>query len=102
MINYFINNGIIIGQGGKIMVGKTHKSIGYLIVLSLCCAIVGSFIGDLLKPYLPELLAKSFVISAGPLPIDLKVVNITFGFGINMNFMSIIGLIVALIIYKTH
>jgi hypothetical protein len=82
------------------MVGKASRGIGFLILLLLTFAIVGSFLGDLIKPYLPKILDLSFKIGAGPFPIDLKVLSISFGISINMNFMSIIGMIIALIVYK--
>jgi uncharacterized membrane protein len=82
------------------MVGKAGKSTGYLILLILICLIVGSFIGDILQPYIPKLLSKSFTVGAGPLPINLKFMSITFGFTLNMNLFSVLGLITALIIYR--
>lgn len=83
------------------MLGKGHN-IGYLLVLILSCAIAGSFLGDLLKPALPELLVHSFNIGVKPFLMDLKVLSITFGFTINMNIMSIIGVAVAFIIFGKH
>lgn len=84
------------------MVGKASKSTGFLILILLICAIIGSFIGDLLQPYVPQWLTKSFPLGAGPLPVNLKILSITFGITVSMNFFSILGLITGLIIYKRY
>lgn len=83
------------------MLGK-GRSIGHLLVLILSCAIIGSFIGEVLKPYLPALLVHSYNVGVGPFPINLKVLCITFGFTIDLNIMSIIGIAVALVIFMKH
>lgn len=80
------------------MLGKGH-SIGHLVVLIIVCAIAGSFVGDLLKPVLPKLLSGNFNIGVKPFLINLKVLSITFGFSISMNVMSIIGVIIAFVIF---
>ncbi|HBM79457.1 MAG: DUF4321 domain-containing protein [Clostridiales bacterium] len=81
------------------MVGKGYKSISNLIILLIICGIIGSFAGDLLKPYIPGLLSKNFNIGFGPLPINLKILSLTLGFSLNLNLFSMIGLVIALIIY---
>jgi hypothetical protein len=91
-----------LSKGEKSMLGKAHKNLGFLIILLLTCAIIGSFMGDILHPYLPKLLDKSFKLGTGPFLINLKVLEITFGFTINMNVMSILGIIAALVIYKRY
>jgi hypothetical protein len=88
-----------LAKGEKSMLGKGHKSVGSLIITLLTCAIIGSYIGDIFQPYMPKILAAGFTIGTGPFPINLKVINVTFGLTLSMNFMSIIGLIIALIIY---
>jgi hypothetical protein len=68
----------------------------------LTCAIIGSFIGDILSPYLPSLLSKSFEIGVKPFLINLKVLSITLGFTVSMNVMSVVGVVIALIIFGKH
>lgn len=82
------------------MVGRAYKGIGLLILLLITCAVIGSFLGDLLQPYIPGLFTKTFRLGVGPFPIDLKVLNVTFGLTIYMNLMSIIGLVSGFVIYK--
>lgn len=84
------------------MVGKAYKSVGFLFLLLLSCTIIGSFIGYMMEPILPAFLTRSFTASAGPFPIDLKFLSMTFGLAINMNIFSIIGLIAGLVIYKRY
>lgn len=82
------------------MVGKVHRGTGLLVLLILVFAITGSFLGELLQPYIPLFLTKSFILGIGPLPINLRVINATFGLTVKMNVMSIIGIIVGLVVYK--
>lgn len=84
------------------MVGKAHKSLGFLILLILVCCLIGSFLGDLMKPIVPAGLSQTFKIALGPFPLDLKFLYLTFGISLNMNLMSIVGLIIAVIIYMRY
>jgi hypothetical protein len=81
------------------MVGRKRRGFGFLIYLSLICCIAGSFVGDLIRPYLPDALNKSFNIGFSPFPLDLKVVKFTLGFSLQLNVVSILGLLVAIILY---
>jgi len=84
------------------MIGKGHKSAGPLILLILICTLIGSFIGYILQPYLPAAISKIYTIGAGPFPVDLKFLSITFGFTLNLNVFSIAGLVIALIVYSRN
>lgn len=81
------------------MLRKAHKGAGFLIILLLSCGIIGSFFGDMLHGYLPQILLHSFKIGTSPFTVNLKVLDITFGFTINMNFMSILGMAAGFLIY---
>ncbi|KPU42251.1 hypothetical protein OXPF_40350 [Oxobacter pfennigii] len=81
------------------MVGRVQKNAASLFILLVACCIIGSFIGYILDPYIPGMLTKSFSIGAGPMLINLKVVTFTLGFSISINFFSVIGLIIGLIIF---
>jgi len=82
------------------MVGKGQRNAGFLFLLILTCGLIGGFIGEMLKPYLPSILSESFNIGIGPSSIDLKLISLTIGFSMSMNFFSILGLVTALIIYR--
>lgn len=71
--------------------------------ITLLGAISGSFLGEILANYFTKVnfLGKSYFIGLqNPLVLDLKVLEITFGLGLNLNIMSIIGIILAIILYK--
>lgn len=83
--------------------GKTYKSTKEYIFITLLGAISGSFIGQFLGNTFTslEFLGKTYAIGfQSPLIMDLKVIQLTFGFNFNINIMSIIGIILAIVIYK--
>lgn len=66
-------------------------------------AISGSFIGEILANSFSGLsfLGKAYSIGLkSPLSLDLKVVELAFGFNFNINFMSIIGIVLAIILFR--
>jgi hypothetical protein len=68
-------------------------------------AISGSFIGGLLGDNINALrfLKSTYTIGmASPMVIDLKVLAITFGMNFNINIMSIIGIVLAIILYRKY
>lgn len=83
--------------------GKTYKSTKEYIFITLLGAISGSFIGQFLGNTFTslEFLGKTYAIGfQNPLIMDLKVIQLTFGFNFSINIMSIIGIILAIVIYK--
>jgi hypothetical protein len=78
------------------------KTKEYIFVI-LLGAISGSFIGEILANNFTGLnfLGKAYSIGLrNPLLLDLKVIEIAFGFGFNVNLMSIIGVILAIILFR--
>lgn len=78
------------------------KSIWILIVFLLAGLVVGGLLGKLAEG-VPNLWWLSYEQQFGlsePLVLDLSVLKITFGLVFKINVASIIGMIVALIIYK--
>jgi hypothetical protein len=66
-------------------------------------AISGSFMGEILANNFSNLgfLGKAYSIGLkSPIILDLKVVELAFGFGFNINLMSIIGVILAIILFR--
>jgi hypothetical protein len=81
----------------------TAKGGGYLIFILFLGGITGSFIGDLLGNsfHILSFLKNMYTIGTPkPLTLDLKLVNLVLGFNFNLNLMSILGIIVAIIIYR--
>lgn len=78
------------------------KTKEYVFVV-LLGAISGSFIGEILANNFTVLNFLGNAYSIGlrnPLLLDLKVIELAFGFGFNVNLMSIIGVILAIILFR--
>ncbi len=83
--------------------GKAYKSAKEYIFITLLGAISGSFIGQFLGNTFTnlEFLGKTYAIGfKSPLIIDLRVMEITFGLNFSLNMMAIVGIILAIVIYK--
>jgi hypothetical protein len=81
----------------------SEKSIGFLIFVILLGAICGSLIGDLLGANINVLKFLRNIYTIGtskPLTLDLKVLSLSFGINFNINLMSILGIILAIILYR--
>ena len=71
-------------------------------------AILGGLIGNLLEnvsalsSLLPYLVAKEAVFSVQPIEIHLFVLSLTVGFSFTPNLMSMLGAVVALLLYRRY
>ena len=78
------------------------KSFWILLIFILSGLVIGGLLGDL-AANVNGLWWLSFGQEFGlsqPLVLDLSVLKITFGFTININMASIIGMAIALFIYR--
>lgn len=78
------------------------KNIWVLIVFILAGLVIGGLIGKLASG-VPSLWWLSYSQSFGlenPLVLDLSIIKLTFGLMININVASIIGMVLAILIYK--
>lgn len=78
------------------------KNIWILLVFILSGLVIGGLIGDIASKVngLDWLsYGQSFGL-AQPVILDLNIINITFGFGLKINVASIIGIVLAIFIYK--
>lgn len=85
------------------MKGSGKSSI-FFVFLVLLGALTGSLLGDMLGD-ISALTFLKHVYSIGtsaPFNLNLRFVTFTFGFNLNMNIMSIIGVIVAIILYRKY
>lgn len=78
------------------------KSIWILIVFILSGLVIGGLLGDLASSvnglgWLAY--GQSFGLES-PLSLDLSIVKITFGFMLNINIASIIGMAIGIFIYR--
>ncbi|KAB2952343.1 DUF4321 domain-containing protein [Heliorestis acidaminivorans] len=79
--------------------GGGSRRVGILIVLLIAGAIIGSLIGEALRPVLPFLvMSKDLALS--PTRIDLVALNFTFGFTIKLNVAGALGMIGGYFLYR--
>lgn len=79
-----------------------EKNIWILIVFILCGIVVGGLLGDLASKvdFLWWLsYGESFGFST-PIKLDLNVIQLTFGLMFKINIASIIGIVLAIFIYR--
>lgn len=79
-----------------------EKNVWILILFILCGIVVGGLLGELASQV--DLLwwlsyGEEFGIS-DPITLDLQVITITFGLMFKINISSIIGMVLAIFIYK--
>ncbi len=81
----------------------SEKSTGFLIFVIFLGAICGSLVGDLLGVNIKALQFLKNIYAVGtpkPLTLDLKVLSLSFGINFNINLMSILGVIMAILLYR--
>ncbi|ARC85583.1 hypothetical protein U732_1189 [Clostridium argentinense CDC 2741] len=86
------------------MKNSERKTREYIFVI-LLAAISGSFIGEVLSKSVSflDILGRSYSIGlSDPFLLDLKVIGITFGIYFNINLMSIICVILAIILFRKY
>ena len=84
-----------------------RKGVGTLIVTLFVGVLIGSAIGQLFGLFLPveHIVVKALVSPllsyvAGPWDLNLIIIVLTFGFTVNINFFSIIGIVGAWYYHK--
>ena len=84
---------------------RNARKSGYLTLFIILGAITGTFIGDILGEnfkVLQFLRHSYFIGMTKPFYLDLHVMGITFGINFKINIMSIIGVILAIVIYREY
>ena len=79
-----------------------EKNIWILVLFILSGIVVGGLLGDLASniSYLSWLSYGEQFGLANPIELDLNVVKLTFGLMVKINIASIIGIVLAIFIYK--
>ncbi|QSX06207.1 DUF4321 domain-containing protein [Sedimentibacter sp. zth1] len=77
---------------------KRGSSIAWIIVI-LAGSIFGNIIGTAFSKYAP-LLTFGESIGFGPMTVDLNIIKFTIGFNASLTISAIIGIILAILIYK--
>ena len=70
-----------------------------LVTLLLACGVIGGFIGILLIPLAPWAGNTLLSLGASSFTLDLLVLSLTFGAVLKLNVGSIVGFIVAVIVF---
>lgn len=81
------------------------KSKGMVLFIILLGAISGNFIGDILGNSVKTLSFLKITYPIGtssPLVLNLKVVKLTLGIDFSMNLMGIVGIILAIVLYRKY
>jgi hypothetical protein len=89
---------------GVIIVRGNEKS-GFLLFIVLLGAICGSFIGEILGSNIKALsfLKLTYPIgTSSPFVLNLKVVQLTFGVNFYINILAIVGVVLAILLYRKY
>ncbi len=78
---------------------KVPRSMGILILLLIIGSVFGTFIGEMLKDFLP-FLSYSQSVGLSPTTLDLAAIVVTFGATLKLNIATIIGFFIALFLYS--
>ncbi len=76
---------------------QKKRSLGYYIFIIILGGLVGSVLGNALGHFLPPGVVRSFLLqthgfSIQPTKIDLGILDFTFGMGIRINVMGVVGI----------
>jgi hypothetical protein len=85
------------------MGGRPGRGVGYLIALILICGLAGGVAGEVLGQNINALAFLKKYMTIGmtkPVSLDLKLMAITFGMTFNINFLSLMGMLLGFFIYK--
>ena len=99
--SYFVANGYQ-KVTVTIKMAMKEKNIWILILFLLCGIVVGGLLGELASkvPYLSWLAYGEEFGLATPIELNLNVIKLTFGLMLKINISSIIGIVLAIFIYK--
>lgn len=81
------------------------KSIGFIILIIILGALIGSALGEMIAYLIPsgvvkQFFLKSIIASFGPSVLNIVIFTITFGLSIKINIMAVIGIIIAAYILR--
>jgi hypothetical protein len=84
---------------------KKLDSVVVLLVIVILGALIGSVIGEViavLAPggFLEKVFSRGVNPGINPATLDLKVITLTFGLSVKINLASLLGIVLALLIYR--
>ncbi len=76
------------------------KSLGWMFVIILLGAFIGSALGEILAFILPQGVVKEFflrsaVFTLGPTTLDIIILTFTLGFSLKLNVIGVLGIAIA-------
>ena len=76
------------------------KSLGYIVLILVMGAFIGSALGEVIGVIIPEGVVNSFCTEAvtgelGPTTLNLLIVTFTIGFTFKLNLIGIVGIFIA-------
>jgi hypothetical protein len=83
-----------------------HRGLGLLLVAIIAGLVIGSLLGELIAqvvsaPWLRDLLTRGPTIGlTTPATLDLKLLAVTFGAVFKVNVVGVIGIILAVVIFR--
>ncbi|MDI6825175.1 MAG: DUF4321 domain-containing protein [Bacillota bacterium] len=79
---------------------RTKEGVS-LVILLLAGLILGNLLGEILGSRFPVLapLAESRGIALGPCSLDLMVISLTLGLGLQVNLVGVVGALVGIILW---
>ena len=77
--------------------GSSKKSLGFIVLVVLIGALVGSALGEVIALILPDGVVKEFFLRAisgglGPTTLNAVLFTLTIGFTIKLNVIGIVGI----------
>lgn len=88
------------------MRGSSGRGVGILILFLITGAILGGLLGELiagstaLSGLAPYLIKTFSILDVPPVVINLYVIKLVVGFALNPNLISILGVIVAIVLFR--
>ncbi|MBU0478354.1 DUF4321 domain-containing protein [bacterium] len=85
--------------------GLLKGRVGSFLAMVVIGGLVGSIVGEIFGVLIPTGFWHNFFIAGpklqlGPAPLDLVVLSITLGFGLKLNLCGLLGITLALLIYR--
>lgn len=86
------------------MIRRPGSTTG-LVVLLILGALVGALLGEIIRLLFPggileQIFARGVSPGLSPATMDLRVLSVTFGFTLRLNLASVLGIALALLVYR--
>jgi len=78
---------------------ESGRSGWTMLLMVICGLVVGGFLGELLGKYLP-ILKYGYNLGVSAHEWNFHVLRLTFGFSFNINMFSVLGIVLAIYLYR--